>query len=113
MKKKEFIKIKGIDFELMGRVAKTDCYFPSRHGASVNEIYDRYKNPSWIKFGVWASWVNWFNMNSQGPNDYLVINSATCQFFSIKGFITVVNGKERKKYELFISHAYNMAWEVA
>ena len=112
MKKVEWVKIKGVDFELMGTIKKSDVYFPSTHGANVNDIYERYKKPSYRKVGIWGSWVNWFNMNSQGPNDYLTIKSVTCNFFTIHGYITIVEGKERKHYELNITRYHYRVWEV-
>lgn len=112
MKKVEWIKIKGTDFELMGTIKKSDVYFPSTHGASVNDIYGSYKKPSYIKVGIWCGWVNWFNMNAQGPNDYLMITSASCHCFTIHGYITIVEGKERKHYELHITKCHYRAWEV-
>ena len=108
----KYVTIKGINFELQKEKLTMKDVSMDRFGVDENEIYQRYGKPSWRKVGIWNSWVSWFNMNAQGPNDYLTIRSATCHFFSISGLITVVENCERKKYRLHITYAHNIAWEI-
>ena len=74
------------------------------HG--YDDIFDAYGNPSSIKRCIWNEWWTWFHQN----DGYCKIVSRNCNFFSIAGYVTDKETKER--YYCYITAAHNKAWKV-
>ena len=70
------------------------------------DIFDAYGRPSRTKIGIWEDWENWFIEN----NGYCTIVSRNCNFFSIAGYVTDKDTKER--YYCYITASHNKAWKV-
>ena len=70
------------------------------------DIFDAYSRPSETKKQIWESWESWFNQN----DGYCKIVSRNCNFFSIAGYVTDKETKER--YYCYITASHNKAWKV-
>jgi hypothetical protein len=70
-------------------------------------IYEAYGRPSETKKAIWYEWRKWFNDNGGD----CVIVSRNCNFFSIEGYVTDQETKER--YYCYITASHNKAWKVA
>ena len=71
-----------------------------------HDIYEAYDNPSEIKKAIWYDWKAWFTSNG----GYCQIVSHNCMQFSIAGYVTDEDTKER--YYCYITKAHNKAWKV-
>lgn len=71
-----------------------------------DNIYEAYDNPSETKRAIWNDWKNWFTFYG----GYCRIVSRNCNFFSIAGYVTDEDTKER--YYCYITKAHNKAWKV-
>lgn len=69
-------------------------------------IYEAYGRPSGTKIGIWYSWQEWFVRNG----GYCKIVSRNSNFFSIAGYVTDKETKER--YYCYITASHNKAWKV-
>ena len=101
MKKWENFKINGERFE----VNTVDVEIENTL-RGYGDIFDAYGRPSQIKISIWEDWENWFIEN----NGYCTIVSRNCMFFSIAGYVTDKESKER--YYCYITASHNKAWKA-
>lgn len=74
--------------------------------SGYDDIYDAYGKPSRTKVSIWNEWYYWFTHNG----GYCRIVSRNCNFFSIAGYVTDQETKER--YYCYITASHNKAWKV-
>ena len=74
--------------------------------SGYDEIWDAYGRPSQTKINIWNGWYFWFTRN----DGYCKIVSRNSNFFSIAGYVTDKETKDR--YYCYITPMHNKAWKV-